>query len=282
MSDCSRISTGLIPLTNPEGVGLYEGGNTRPTAHTEAGIAAAQAIAGMNPLVFVGIGMSVTKQAFQRFRSRAEGRTAPNVLLVNCAAGGHTSEEWSDWPEGWKIVDSKLTNAGVTANDVYVAWMKLTRSHPTGPVEAFIEALTTEWRAAIQHAATKFPNLRQLFVGCRSYGGYDDQFYNTEPYAHATGLVAKQMVLESIANPSQRPWVDWGPYFWTDGMTPRAGDGLIWRCDPNPYKNGVPTYRDGDVTADGVHQTGNGENKEVDLLLPFFETDVTTTWFNGR
>jgi hypothetical protein len=61
------------------------------------------------------------------------------------------------------------------------------------------------------------------------------------------------------------PWIEWGPYFWTDGVKGRQ-DGLVYLRE--------------DVREDGLHPSDKGSAKIADLMLKFFRNDATTRgWF---
>lgn len=60
------------------------------------------------------------------------------------------------------------------------------------------------------------------------------------------------------------PWLAWGPYMWADGTTPRS-DGLTWVCS--------------DFQSDGTHPASSARQKVAQMLLNFFKSDSTTTWF---
>lgn len=55
--------------------------------------------------------------------------------------------------------------------------------------------------------------------------------------------------------PVVAPWLGFGPYLWTDGLTPRS-DGLVWTC--------------ADVQPDGTHPSLSGRVKIASLLQDFF------------
>ena len=286
-TDCTRQAVGpQIPISDPGGVGMYpDGTNVRPFDHEQRGVALAAAIkASPGPHVFTAIGMSVTKNEMQGLRNAA--KTVPHnpaVVVVNCAQNGATAEEWSNWPGGpWAGCDSMLANAGYNRFQVKVVLVKLTRQKPNYGLDFFKSELTREWRQTMLNAAAHFPNLTMTYHTGRSFGGYDDQYNNGEPYAYATGEVAKQIVADSINDPTLT-WADWSIDQWADGASARVRDGFKWVCDPNPYrfKNGewIPTYKYSDVGSDGVHQTALGVQKQVTKLLAWLAEDATTLWW---
>jgi hypothetical protein len=128
----------------------------------------------------------------------------------------------------------------------------------------------------------EFPNIKQLFVHARIYGGYAKNTLNPEPYAYEIGLATKWFVQAQInqinngvINPvagdlsySTAPWIAWGPYFWGSGTTPRS-DGLVWNKT--------------DVTAsDGVHPVSSGVKKVSDLMIAWYLSSPYTPWFRAQ
>jgi hypothetical protein len=82
--------------------------------------------------------------------------------------------------------------------------------------------------------------------------------------------------------PVKAPWICWGPYFWTDGLTERS-DHLIWRCnDDDETQSDVKLLNnENPPQPDYVHPTASGIRKVTDQLLAFFKTDRTAkAWFN--
>ncbi len=62
------------------------------------------------------------------------------------------------------------------------------------------------------------------------------------------------------------PLLLWGPYFWSDGMTPRKSDGQVWERS--------------DLVTDGTHPSDSGRKKVAEQLLSFFKTNAQAqTWF---
>src|SRR5438067_7101432 len=130
-SDCTRDSTGMIPLTDlgtgvyrgMEG-GLYAGGsNVRPSGHEAAGIAIANSIGPLDTLgnadaagrvVLISIGMSNATQEFQTFvpKATADPLKRANVLVVDCAVGGMSADRIATPTAAyWDSVAARLRRA---------------------------------------------------------------------------------------------------------------------------------------------------------------------------
>jgi hypothetical protein len=91
---------------------------------------------------------------------------------------------------------------------------------------------------------------------------------NPEPAAYDSAYAVRGVIQDRITGKLKGPFVFWGPYLWTDGLSGRK-DGLVWNCD--------------DVKRDGTHPSESGEDKVVDLLTTFFKTDPTAKrWYVGR
>src|SRR5262249_41135546 len=125
--------------------GLYGGGkNEQPEAHRAA---AAKETAKITPLdakgkpapdgkvVLVSIRMSNATQVFSVFKklADADAEKARRLTIVDCAQGGQAMAEWAD-PKGkpWAEADRRLTAAGVTPQQVQIAWIKLANKGPSG------------------------------------------------------------------------------------------------------------------------------------------------------
>jgi hypothetical protein len=147
---------------------------------------------------------------------------------------------------------------------VSAIWLKEADPQPAD-VDAYVSKLTSELRQIVADAAARYPNLQQVFVSPRTYGGYASTSLNPEPYAYATGFADQAVVADSVAHPQQRPWVGWGPYIWTDGAAVGPA-GFAWTC--------------ADVQAsDGTHPSDSGRDKVATALLAFFDTSPFTTWY---
>ena len=289
-------STGLKPLTEMsaqdrykgEDGGLYGGGQNTPPAWHQA--AAMEAVKKMVPLdaqgkpsaqgkiVFISLGMSNTLGEFRFFKELADRDPAksPAVLIVNCAVGGAGVSSWSKPASGtWQKVDASLKEAGVTREQVQVAWVKHAEPGPmpdTSPLQ-YARQVSKDIASSLAIAHSVFPNLRVAYLSSRIYGGYNIagiRRVNPEPFAYETAF-ADRWVIEDQINAEKtghrtEPVLLWGPYLWADGITPRKSDGLTWNRE--------------DLGEDGVHPSPKGGAKVANLLLNFFKTDLgAKIWF---
>ncbi len=288
---------GLTPL-NDLGAGTYNGaqgglypggGNTRPVAHESGGIQQALAVrpldSGGQPsasgkYVLLSIGMSNTTGEFTVFKpiADADPRKNPNLIIVDGAQGGQDAYAWNNPSSNtWNVVATRLSQAGVTAQQVQVVWLKQQfggDNLTTFPIGA--ASLRDVLRGIVLIAKSKYPNLRVLYVSSRIYGNYNGLLRGTGAYEN--GFAVKWLVEDQINGDSRlaytgnnppAPWIAWGPYMWADGLTPRS-DGLTWACS--------------DFVDDGIHPSPTGRQKVADMLLNFFKSDSTARlWFlNSR
>lgn len=144
------------------------------------------------------------------------------------------------------------------------------------------DALLLEQRLGVVVRALhqRYPNLQQVFLSSRTYGGYAEGTLNPEPFAYEGAFAVKWPIgaqiqqaqtgrIDSVAGNlnlgTAAPWLAWGPYLWANGTTPRA-DGLVWLRE--------------NFSADGIHPSRSGEEKVARLLLDFFRTSsFTRCWF---
>jgi hypothetical protein len=137
--------------------------------------------------------------------------------------------------------------------------------------------------AIVRALKVRYPNLQQVFLSSRTYGGYATTQLNPEPYAYESGFSVKWLIqaqIEQMRNGghivdaragdlnynSVAPWIGWGPYLWADGTNARS-DGLTWER--------------ADFVNDGTHPAPESGVKKVGtLLLNFFKTSpYTRCWF---
>ena len=250
--------------------------------------------------VLISIGMSNTTQEFcsgastapcvsWSFMEQAAADSAVNrstLVIVNGARGGQTASAWvsATSPEYDRIRDSWLAPSGLTERQVQIAWVKVANANPNTSLpssssDAF--TLVSKMATIARTLRQRYPNLQQIFFSSRIYAGYATTSLNPEPYAYESGLAVKWVVQAQIDQIQQgrvidtqagdldystvAPWVAWGPYLWTRGMTPRS-DGLVWTT--------------ADVSSDGTHPSQSGQQKVAGMLLDFFKTSpVTRCWF---
>jgi hypothetical protein len=292
-------STGLRPLTEMtaddrykgEDGGLYGGGlNEPPKVHQ---LAAQEALKKITPLdaqgkpspngkiVFLSLGMSNTAGEFSMFKDIADRdpHKSPDVVIVNGAIGGAGVSSWASPGSGtWQKVAERLKEAGVTPEQVQVAWIKHADPGPspdTFPLE-YAKHVKDKIAASLAITRSTFPNLRVAYLSSRIYGGYNIagiRRVNPEPFAYETAYSVRWVIQDQISSEKKGkvdgPVLLWGPYLWADGVTPRKGDKLIWERK--------------DLAEDGVHPSKIGGQKVANLLLEFFKNDAgAKTWFVGK
>ena len=295
--------TGLVPLDQMaakdtykgEDGGLYGGGkNVPPPGHRGA---AQRELAKLAPLdadgkaapdgkvVLISIGMSNTTQEFSRFKELADRDAAKwsKLVIVDGAQGGQDAQRWSG-PQmpAWARLQQRLRQAGVTARQVQVAWVKHARMGPGrfGEYPKHAEELMGHVRRSLQLARKKFPNLRVAYLSSRIYAGYATTPLNPEPYAYESALAVRRLILDQIKGDAalncdaakgevNAPLLLWGPYLWADGLTPRKSDGMVWKRE--------------DLAGDGTHPSrASGREKVGRLLLNFCKADANAKgWFRG-
>jgi|GEM_PF-1299536 len=154
--------------------------------------------------------------------------------------------------------------------------------------------------------APRYLNLKQVFVTSRIYGGYanatnnGNTCLNPEPFAFELGFSVQRLIVDQInqvddgwsgtvnylpdshgVNQGNAPWVDWGPYLWAYGETPRLFDGLKWCGIQNDFNcPNVPDVLSGDQTSpdlqaqfwgDFTHPSGAGVQKAANQLVNFIQ-----------
>ena len=231
-------------------------------------------------IVLVSVSMSNATQEFSRFKQLADAdeEKSPLVSVVDCAQGGQTMARWAD-PNAacWAEADRRLKSAGVTPEQVQVAWVKLANAGPSGDLHEHGKQLEQDTRTVLANLKRHFPNLHIAYLGSRIYGGYADGRLNPEPYAYEGAFVVRWLIQSQMTADGglnfnaelgkvKSPLLLWGPYFWADGITPRKSDGLVWERS--------------DLVADGTHPSDTGRQKVAEQLLKFFKTDPhARIWF---
>jgi hypothetical protein len=186
-ANCDRTSVGLTPLNDlasgtyqGQQGGLYPGGsNTRPLAHELDGQVLAGTVQPLNAsgapdpegrYVLLSIGMSNASMEFSTFRALADADPAkdPHLVIVNGAQSGWGANEIVDVnAELWTTIDAHLAEAGVTPQQVAVAWVKEADIGPTLPFPQDAQQLLVELAVITQILKARFPNLLLAYYSSR-------------------------------------------------------------------------------------------------------------------
>jgi hypothetical protein len=299
----AKTATGLVPLNQMtaqdrykgEDGGLYGGGKNEPP-ETLMKAATAQ-VARIVPLdadgkpapdgkiVLLAMGMSNTTQEFSKFKELADADPAkgPHLVIVDGAQGGKDAALWNarENTPVWDVVAKRLEDAGVTARQVQVAWVKHARIGPSrfGEFPGHATELKDHIAGSLAIARERFPNLRVAYLASRIYAGYASTALNPEPFAYESAFAVRWVIqaqakgdaalnFDPAKGEVKSPLLLWGPYLWGDGLTARKSDGLVWKRE--------------DLAGDGTHPSpGSGREKVAKLLLDFVKADPTAkAWFS--
>jgi Cu/Ag efflux protein CusF len=274
--------------------GLYPGGkNERPATHEAAGVALGRKVQPLDSagkpsadgkIVLLSVGMSNTTQEFSLFKQLADRdkQKNPHLVIVDGAQGGMTAARIKDPQDNgggtrfWTTVDQRLKAAGVTRDQVQVAWIKEADAGPSQGFPRYARTLQEELAQVVRLMHERFPNLKLVYLSSRIYAGYARSRLNPEPYAYESAFSVRWLIEQQLKGEAglnfdpgkgkvQAPWLSWGPYLWANGKTKRA-DGL--------------TYEESDFGGDGTHPAQSGRRKVAEQLLQFLKTDTTTRpWF---
>lgn len=153
-----------------------------------------------------------------------------------------------------------------------------------------------------QPAGPRYPNLQQVFITSRIYGGYavnppggTDGCLSPEPFAYEEGFTVQRAIvdqIDSVTNdyagdvryPQSAPWFDWGPYLWASGPNISQSTGLFW-CDTttnhslySQCSTTISDFRYGDLTygysgfwGDHTHPTYTATQKVAGQLVKFIQ-----------
>lgn len=270
--------------------GLYGGGRNEPPPALAS--AAQNAAAQIRPLdaagkpsdsgriVLLSIGMSNTTQEFSLFKKMADddSRKSPKLVIVDGAQGGRDAPRWANADaEPWSVAAQRIADAGVTAQQVQVVWIKQAIAGARAPFPAEADRLRGYLGDIVRAARQHFPNLRIAYLSSRIYAGYATTQLNPEPHAYEAAFAIRDLIEQQGKGDAElnfdpghgavrAPLLLWGPYLWADGATPRKADGLSY----------VPE----DFGGDGTHPSNSGREKVAQQLLAFFTKDPTAVpWF---
>jgi hypothetical protein len=164
----------------------------------------------------------------------------PALVIVNGAQGGQMAEAWTNPAfDTWRVLKTNLQAAGVTPQQVQVAWVKQVSTEVRGA--AFgprVEQTRKDLESIASCLTTLFPNCRIAYFSSRRFSTARYGL-STEPATYEDAFAIRDMIERQISGelglnhdpergPVLVPWLTWGPYLWADGINPRS-DGLHWR-----------------------------------------------------
>ena len=293
--------------------GLYEdASNTMPSDHDTVGETLESEIEPLdtagNPdpdgkIVMVSLGVSNTRMEFygsrtgqgdvctaQAFMGQAAAHASVNqstLSIVNGAQNAYGTSYWdSSTDTGYDYIETNLTAESLTEEQVQIAWVKTTliASNDYLPsATAQVYDFETDLGEILRALKIRYPNIKQVFLSSRIWGGYTITGSHPEPYAYDDGFAVKWVIQAQIDqmrnngvvvdsragdldySDGTAPWVAWGPYLWADGTNARS-DGLTWVT--------------GDFDDDLIRPGCDGVDKVADELMEFFlNSEHTALWF---
>jgi len=291
---------------------LYENSNVIPVDHAADGLGFAQQIQPLDSkghpsptgkIVVISIGMSnwtiewcslsrsaCTPDSFLVQAAQNSQVNHTTLVLVNCAKGGQSADRWIDNSFGnYTQCTQAIQKAGVTDLQVQAILYKDALEFPTQSLIPSTQCSATSVvdACAYEHdvgttarfVRTQFPNVKEMFVHSRIYGGYASPgTLNPEPFAYEYGFSTKWLIEAQInqirtgvidptagdLSYTAAPWLAWGPYFWTAGPTKRS-DGLSWL----PFQ----------YIQDQTHPGEPGTLQVSTQMIQFYLTSEFSPWF---
>ena len=89
----------------------------------------------------------------------------------------------------------RLKAAGVTRDQVQVAWIKHALARPIryGEFPGHVKALEDALATIVRKAQRNYPHLQIVFVSSRIYGGYATSGLNPEPFAYESAFAVRDL-----------------------------------------------------------------------------------------
>ncbi len=230
------------------------------------------------------------------------GYNTTTLSVMNGADGGQVAYNWDGTTPATQTnltrVSSSFFYAPFSAQQVQVIWLKLANAAPTTSLmtsstsaEAEAKIFQRQLGRIMRVLKQTYPNLKQIFISPRTYGGYDLTNLGPEPYAYEYGFSIKWLIESQInqmetgiENPISGnlnyatgtvPWIDWGPYIWANATTSNS-DGFNWRFTQD-NRDESDARQD-----DRVHESLAGRLKVGQKLIDFFMNSEYTSWFRSQ
>lgn len=239
----------------------------RSAPHEAEGIAAGSSVS--DDAIVAVFGYSNTRDTFRGYERLVE----PDFLYVSAAANSMDIERWATRPDAvpealQRMEDSLGLPQSEITDRVEVVFFQVALA---GTSEPRVDEARKLLRDAIDAISVPFPNLKQVYLLGREYGGWSEKVAadgtsrNGEPGNWSISIAIDRVVNDNHGR-GDGLWIGHGPYLWANGDTPRA-DGLTWpRSD----------FRD-----DGIHMLPPGIEKAALLIHAHFLNDPTAPWYEA-
>ena len=228
------------------------------------------------------------------YRANADRAKNPKLQFGNIRRRTDLARDTRDPNNAYYAnANEQLAAQGITPAQVQIVWFypfPLTPGRDGGDESfpSFARSVQDDWEQSLRTFKQVYPNLKIVYLGSKhhTYVPPSTPGAVQDPQQHDLAWAVKWVVEDQIngdpslnydpaKGPMVAPWVAWGPYFWSDGPTPRAYDGFHYDCEDtqNFFAN------NGDFT----HPGRNGVFKEAGLLLDFLKSDSTAApWYYPR
>ncbi len=283
--DCAPNTTSFVPipeLTNSTFSeftgGKYEASNRIPSSHAIQGMQQAKQLVpvtqfgaidstnGKIGMLVLGFSTAAMTGRFVREINRLSNTNASLEIIIG-AQGGRDINHMTDMSSSyWLSVDSAVIKAGCTAAQIQIIWLS------SGDIEGYSAQFPQQcctqiekYQVTLKHIKKIFPNCKIVMLSDRTYAGYvglngEGPIQLAEPTAYYNGWTIKWLIQKQINGDigfsyDDIPFIDWGPYLWTNGTTPNDA-GYTWDCS--------------DAGKGGIHPTSKGRMKEGAIVYQYF------------
>ncbi len=260
----------------------------------------------------------------------------PHIYLFNGAIGHAPFEDWDPVSPNnrctgssecnYRRVSNDLTTNGFSDNQVQVIFLYDSTNYPTCDLggnhcndpdndtpdayvsEQYLGDIMRYLRKGL-NGTSRYPNLRQVFVISRNYGGYAKNpptggttgCLSPEPFSFEEAFGVQRLAVAQIRQAfglsssdtysgavdyNNAPWFDWGPYLWASGNIPRS-DLLVWCNNNGPNCTGDIDFRNGNASmglyGDFTHPRHDGQTKAATKIKEWLtdpNNHLVTPWIN--
>jgi hypothetical protein len=284
---CPDNFQNLIPITdlgtgtfNNHVGGKYPNGNNAiPLKHYQQGIQVTSEIQPLNSagqadsisgkIGFMVLGYSTAAMTGRFVREMIDVTPHhPALQFMIGAQGGRDINSMTDSNSTyWTVIDSALDENELTRAQIQIIWLSSgdILSYQLGFEEQCANGVA-KYRQMLLNIKKYYPNCKLVLISDRTYAGYIGNENRgpkelAEPTAYYNGWTVKWLIEKQIMNESGYdyqtiPFIDWGPYLWTDGTKGNKA-GYKWLCD--------------DAGKGGIHPSSKGRMKEAALVYLYFK-----------